>query len=237
MKDRMLIRSYTPTKPLLPNTESKSKSNSEGKDKDGGKDKEGAMRDGTGTFELTVKTYFPTEDQPGGAMSNLLDCMPLGEEVEVRGPTGEIEYNGHGRFVISGKEYNFSRVNLVLGGSGVTPGYALVARAMLDEKDGTEIRVVDANKSEGDILLKDELEEFDRGSAGRLRVTHILSHPGETWEGRKGHVDGELMKEVLFEPGKGTGVFLCGPPGMIQKAVVPVLREWGFREGEDVFGF
>lgn len=231
MKDRMLIRSYTPTKPLLPDTETNSG------DKDKGEDREKAVCDGTGTFELTVKTYFPTEEQPGGAISNILDCMPLGEEIEIRGPTGEIEYKDHGRFVISGKEYTFSRVNLVLGGSGITPGYALLARAILDKDDETEIRVVDANKSEGDILLKDALDEYERKSEGRLKITHILSHPGEEWEGRKGHVDAELIKEVLFEPGKGTGVFLCGPPGMVQKAALPALREWGFKEGEDVFGF
>lgn len=227
MKDRMLIRSYTPTKPLLPDRDANS----------GYKEKDGNVCDGTGTFELTVKTYFPTEEQPGGAMSNILDCMPLGEEIEIRGPTGEIEYKGHGCFVISGKEYRFSRVNLVLGGSGITPGYALLARAMMDKDDKTEIRVVDANKSEGDILLKDALGGFERESEGRLKVTHILSHPEEGWEGRKGHVDAGLIREVLFGPGKETGVFLCGPPGMIQKVALPALREWGFREGEDVFGF
>jgi nitrate reductase (NAD(P)H) len=108
---------------------------------------------------------------------------------------------------------------------------------MMDKDDKTEIRVVDANKSEGDILLKDALDGFERESEGRLKVTHILSHPEEGWEGRKGHVDAGLIREELFEPGKETGVFLCGPPGMIQKVALPALREWGFREGEDVFGF
>ena len=45
-----------------------------------------------GTFELVVKTYFPDGNQPGGVMGNILDCMPIGEEIEVRGPTGEVEY-------------------------------------------------------------------------------------------------------------------------------------------------
>jgi nitrate reductase (NAD(P)H) len=220
----MLIRSYTPTKPLLPST-STSDSNTPG------------SRDGAGTFELTVKTYFPTAAQPGGAMSNILDCMPLGEEIEIRGPTGEIVYEGNGAFTISGKRYQFDKINLVLGGSGITPGYALVARALMEPGDETQIRVVDANKTEGDILLKDELNGLEKGSAGRLRVTHVLSHPADGWEGRKGHVDEGVIREALFEPGEKTGVFLCGPPGMIQKAALPALREWGFREDENVFGF
>ncbi|KAJ4991807.1 nitrate reductase [Stagonosporopsis vannaccii] len=224
MKDRMLIRSYTPTKPLLPDSKAINNKNQE-------------LRDGNGTFELTVKTYFPTDEQPGGAMSNILDCMPIGEEIEIRGPTGEIEYHGNGSFTISGKEYKFTRINLVLGGSGITPGYALIARAMLSPDDRTEIRVVDANKSEKDILLKEALDGFEKESGGRLKITHVLSHPSDAWKGKTGHVNADIIKEALFEPRKNTGVFLCGPPAMIQKAALPALRDWGFKEDENIFGF
>lgn len=225
LKDRMLIRSYTPTRPLLP---------------DGPSDNEGneqAVKDGSGTFELTVKTYFPTDAQPGGAMSNILDCMPIGEEIEVRGPTGEIVYNGNGSFTISGKEYTFNKINLVLGGSGITPGYSLIARALLASSDKTQIRVVDANKSEKDILLREKLDGFEKDSDGRLKITHVLSHPSDEWTGKKGHVNPDIIKESLFEPRPETGVFLCGPPAMIQKAALPALKDWGFKEDANVFGF
>ncbi|KAB8336849.1 hypothetical protein FH972_021157 [Carpinus fangiana] len=225
LNDRMLIRSYTPTKPLLPDRS------------DNGKANEQEVKDGSGTFELTVKTYFPTDAQPGGAMSNILDCMPIGEEIEIRGPTGEIIYDGNGSFTISGKEYTFSRINLVLGGSGLTPGYSLIARALLSSGDKTHVRVIDANKSEKDILLREKLDEFEKNSDGRLKVTHVLSHPSDEWTGKKGHVNPDIIKESLFEPGEETGVFLCGPPAMIQKAALPALKDWGFKEDENVFGF
>jgi nitrate reductase (NAD(P)H) len=227
LMDRMLIRSYTPTKPLLPDSS----------EQNGGNEDHNDARDGSGTFELTVKTYFPTDAQPGGAMSNILDCMPIGEEIEIRGPTGEIVYNGNGSFTISGREYTFNKINLVLGGSGITPGYSLIARALLDSGDKTEIRVVDANKSEKDILLKEELEKFEKESGGRLEVMHVLSHPSEDWNGTKGHVNADIIKSALFKPGQKTGVFLCGPPAMIQKAALPALKDWGFKEDENVFGF
>jgi nitrate reductase (NAD(P)H) len=218
----MLIRSYTPTKPLLPGGSTAAAEN---------------LKDGAGTFELTVKTYFPSDAQPGGAMSNILDCMPIGEEIEIRGPTGEIVYNGNGSFTISGKDCTFNKINLVLGGSGITPGYSLIARIMLSENDSTNVRVVDANKTEADILLKKELDGFVDGSNGRLTVTHVLSHPGEEWTGKKGHVNADIIKEALFEPDEAVGVFLCGPPAMIQKAALPALKDWGFEEGSNVFGF
>lgn len=198
--DRMLIRSYTPTRPILASEED-------------------------GSFDLVVKTYFPDDDQPGGAMGNLLDCMPIGEEVEVRGPTGGIRYEGKGRFTIEGKEHVFQRVTLVVGGSGVTPAWQLVWKVLRSEGDETKLRVIDANKSEGDILLKTELDGLVEDGKGQLVLTHVLSHPSEGWKGGvKGHVDGDVLRKYAFEPGRGSGVFLCGPPGMIQKGAQPALK-------------
>ncbi|KAJ4118739.1 hypothetical protein NW768_010800 [Fusarium equiseti] len=228
MLDRMLIRSYTPTKPLLPAAEEdRTAINGNG---DG-------LRDGTGTFELTVKTYFPDENQPGGALSNILDCMPIGEEVELRGPTGEISYHGNGNFTIEGQERHFEHISLVLGGSGITPGYSLIARILLSNGDKTKIKVVDANKTEADILLKKELDEFEKTSNGQLMITHVLSHPDDGWTGKKGHVNEDIIKKCLFEPSERSAVFLCGPPGMIQKAALPALKDWGYVEDKNMFGF
>ncbi|RYP39896.1 hypothetical protein DL767_002015 [Monosporascus sp. MG133] len=113
------------------------------------------VRDGDGTFDLTIETYFPGDKQPGGAMSNILDFLPIGEQVELPGPTGEILYNGKGNFMI----------------------------------EGQKLRVVDANKSEKDILLRVDVDKFQTKSRGQLSVTHDLSHPGDSWEGFKGHVN------------------------------------------------
>lgn len=251
MKDKMLIRSYTPTKPLLPDPDEASSNGNQGsQDTNNNKNKNTSsggpsseiqsLQDGIGSFEVVVKTYFPSDQQPGGAMSNILDCMPLGEEVEIRGPTGEIVYNGGGKFIIEGQERRFQKISLVLGGSGITPGYALIARTVLEQQqqEGVQVRVVDANKSEQDILLKEELDWFVDQGQGRLQVTHVLSHPSsDEWQGKKGHVDAGLLKEALFPPGEGSVVFLCGPPGMIQKAALPALKEWGYVEDENCFGF
>lgn len=218
----MLIRSYTPTKPLMPDPR---KAEEGGKQMDGNVSRETKeAQDGQGIFELVVKTYFPTSDQPGGAMSNILDCIPEGEEVELRGPTGEIVYNGNGIFTIEGEQRTFKNISLVVGGSGLTPGYALIARAIMGAGEDVRVRVVDANKSESDILLRDELDKFVRESQGRLQITHVLSHPSEGWKGKTGHVNADIIKQSLFPPEEGSAVFLCGPPAMIQKAALPALK-------------
>jgi nitrate reductase (NAD(P)H) len=65
----MAVRQYTPIKPVLSDEED-------------------------GTFQLLVKTYFPNESSfpPGGTVSNWLDILQVGDEMDVKGPTGEIEY-------------------------------------------------------------------------------------------------------------------------------------------------
>lgn len=209
MKDKMLIRSYTPTRPILTNDED-------------------------GTFELVVKIYYPNDQQPGGAFSNFIDTMPLGESVDVRGPTGEIKYLGNGKFEIEGEERKFDKVSLILGGSGITPGYQLLERVMREKDDKTQVRVVDANKSEKDILLKDELEKMQ---GDQIKITHVLSHPSDDWKGIKGHVNEDIIKKNCFAPEKGAAVFLCGPPAMIQKAALPALKDWGYEEDVNCFGF
>lgn len=215
--DRLVVRPYTPTRPVFEKEED-------------------------GTFDLVVKTYRPDKAQPGGTMSNILDCLRPGEEIEVKGPTGEIKYVGQGKFLVDKKEYHFSKVSLVLGGSGITPGYQLISRILRakdlgEDEDTTALRVVDANKTEGDILLRDELGEFAKKHPDQFQISHILSHPGDDWQGEKGHVSKEILEKYTFSPEKGTVALLCGPPTMIQKVVLPALQEMGYEEDANLFGF
>lgn len=258
MQDKMLIRSYTPTRPLIPASSSNSvhPNGTQQDDSPNGH----AMEDGQGTFQLVVKTYFPTSQTPGGAMSNLLDCVPLGSKVEIKGPPCEITYQGAGHFTIEGSTRTFTKISLILGGSGITPGYALIARIISTGDEAIELRVIDANKSEKDILLHDELSRIEEMSEGRLKVTHILSHPDESWKGLKGHVNEHSIKGHLFAPGEDSVALLCGPPTMVQKAALPALKgmceslvdcsshmmmaslttartDWGYVEDVNVFGF
>lgn len=218
MLDKMLIRSYTPTRPIT-------------------------QSDDDGTFDLTVKTYFPDENQPGGAFSTFLHELPVGYTVDVCGPTGEIEYLGNSTFKIEGEEKRFSKINLVLGGSGVTPGFSLIERIRLEEKENKkkkqnnkngdnsppQVRIIDANKTEDDILLHSQLDEAEADSPdGGIKITHVLSHPKDkdSWikkGGLTGHVNDEIIRKSLFEPAEDAVVFLCGPPGLIQKAVIPAV--------------
>lgn len=215
--DSMVVRSYTPTRPVFEEEED-------------------------GTFDLIVKTYFPSKVQPGGTMSNILDCLRPGEQVEVKGPTGEIIYAGNGKFLIDNKEVHFHNVSLVMGGSGITPGYQLIVHILAsgrngEGRDGTQLRAVDANKTEDDILLREEFDQMAKDNPDQFKMTHVLSHADDEWKGERGHVTKELLQKSLFGPGENNVALLCGPPAMIQNAVLPALKEMGYEEDKNVFGF
>ena len=51
------------------------------------------------------------------------------------------------------------------------------------------------------------------------------------------HVADGTLQKYAFGHEKENLALLCGPPAMIQKAVLPALREIGYKEDENLFGF
>lgn len=210
--DRLITRTYTPVRPIMDEEDD-------------------------GTFDLVVKTYYPDANQPGGTMSNILDCLRIGQEVEVKGPAGDIRYHGNGEFMIENTSYKFNNITLILGGSGVTPGFQVISRILRDENDKTKVKVIDANNTEADILLRGDFEEFSKKHPDQFEITYVLTFPDENWKGYKGFVTEDIIKKHAFEPADKNVALLCGPPAMIQKAVLPALKDWGYEEDRNVFGF
>ena len=95
------------------------------------------------------------------------------------------------------------------------------------------------NKSENGTLLKEQMGKFAKEHGEQFKVCHVLSHPSVRWKGIKRHVNECIIKENVFAPdgGKESAVFLYGPPAMMQKDALPVLKDWGYEEEKDCFGF
>ncbi|KAE8648403.1 hypothetical protein Csa_018579 [Cucumis sativus] len=119
--------------------------------------------DQMGYFELVVKVYFKNVHPKfpnGGIMSQFLDNMEVGSTVEVKGPLGHIEYTGRGNFTVHGKPRFAKRLAMLAGGTGITPIYQIVQAILKDPEDETEMFVVYANRTEDDILLREELDTW-----------------------------------------------------------------------------
>ncbi|GAB1206117.1 hypothetical protein APSETT445_004798 [Aspergillus pseudonomiae] len=156
-----------------------------------------------GRMELVVKTY------PNGFMSQYLASLAIGDKADFRGPGGKMKYT----------RYLTREIGMIAGGSAVCT----------TEKDNTKISLLFANKTEDDILLRKELDEYAQKFPHKFKVWYIVDTPPPVWQYGTGRIDENLIKKRLPSPnGEDSKILLCGPPGM-QKAMVNTLVGLGFR--------
>ncbi|KAF2138382.1 uncharacterized protein K452DRAFT_353213 [Aplosporella prunicola CBS 121167] len=156
-----------------------------------------------GRLELVIRCY------PDGLLTGkYLAHLNVGDEVEFRGPKGAMRY----------RKGWAKRIGMIAGGTGITPMYQVIRAICEDERDTTEIRLIYANRSEGDILLRKELETFARRYPKNFRMWYMLDQAPEGWEYGTGYVTAEVMREHLHPAGEDSKVMLCGPPGMVNAA-------------------
>jgi len=149
-------------------------------------------------IEFIIKTY-PEHD---GATDKLLE-VNAGEELILHDVFGTIAYRGEGLFIA--------------GGAGITPFIAILRD--LERKNAIAgNKLIFANKTVNDIILKDELE----GLLGE-NLVHILSG-----EEASGVAHGFITKEFLRDHIDDTHqrFYLCGPPPMMD-AVAQHLHDLG----------
>lgn len=185
-----------------------------------------------GYVDLVIKVYarnvhpkFPK----GGKMSQYVDAMNIGDTIAFRGPTGKLQYLGNGNFTIKrpnkqSTELQSDHINMIAGGSGITPMLQLV-REILDRANETTIKIalLFANQSENDILLRNELDSFANKYPDNFKVWYTVDTASESWKYSIGFVNADMIREHLYPPTKKTVVLMCGPPPMINYACIPNL--------------
>lgn len=167
-----------------------------------------------GRMELLIKTY------PDGKLtSQYLANLELGDQVLFRGPKGAMKY----------RPGMCKRIGMIAGGTGITPMYQLIRAICEHERDTTEISLIYANRTEGDILLRAELEDFARRFPRQFKLHYMLDEAPEEWAYGTGYVTPGVMKERLPAPAEDAAIMLCGPPGMVNAAKKGLVAA-GFRE-------
>ncbi|KAJ4800969.1 Nitrate reductase [Rhynchospora pubera] len=201
--------------------------------------------DEVGYFELLIKVYFKGEHPKfpnGGLMSQYLDSLPIDSFIEIKGPLGHIEYTGQGDFLINGKPRFAKRLAMIAGGTGITPMYQ-VAQAILQDHpdDETEMDLVYANRTEDDILLREELDKWAREYPNRFRVWYVIDQvkrPEDGWPFSVGFITESILREHIPMGGdEETLALACGPPPMIQFAVQPNLEKMKYDLAKSFFQF
>ncbi|KAJ0421224.1 hypothetical protein BJY00DRAFT_323439 [Aspergillus carlsbadensis] len=161
-----------------------------------------------GVLELVIKCY------PDGLLTGrYLANLQIGDHVQFRGPKGAMKYT----------KGLCKKIGMIAGGTGITPMYQLIRAICEDATDLTEISLIYANRTEDDILLREELEGFAQAYPRNLKVWYTLDVPPGDWSFGTGYVTAEIMKERLPPSAPDTKIMLCGPPGMVnasKKALV-----------------
>jgi cytochrome-b5 reductase len=165
-----------------------------------------------GRLELTIKIY------PQGKLTPWLSKLQIGDVAEIRGPKGEMKY--HKNLV--------KELGMIAGGTGITPMFQIIRRICEDPRDDTKTTLVYANKTEEDILLRKELDDF-ASKYEQFKIHYVLSSPDEKWQGPKGRVSKDMVEKWLPAPaGMDTKVLVCGPDAMME-SMVGMLEERGFK--------
>jgi len=190
-----------------------------------------------GYIDLVVKVYFKNvhpKFPEGGKMSQHLEAMKIGETIDVRGPSGLLEYRGRNAFAIKPDKKSLpnlviaKKVNMIAGGTGITPMLQLVRQVTRDPQDSTQLALIFANQTETDILLRPELEDIAAQFPDTFKLWYTVDRPTEGWKYSSGFVSAEIMSAHLFPPADDTITLMCGPPPMINFACQPNLDKLGY---------
>eukprot|EP00933_Yihiella_yeosuensis_P036439 TRINITY_DN3018_c1_g2_i1.p1 TRINITY_DN3018_c1_g2~~TRINITY_DN3018_c1_g2_i1.p1 ORF type:complete len:319 (+),score=79.64 TRINITY_DN3018_c1_g2_i1:90-1046(+) len=196
--------------------------------------------DVTGYVDLVVKVYKPgTVKMPdgkeatwedGGKLGLYLDGKKPGDWVEIMGPLGVNEYLGKGMFKLPGRTVSVKHVGMMAGGTGLTPMLQVVQAALRDGGDTCNFYMIYANKTEDDILCREQLDDLARNSKGRFKLYYTLDFPPNGWKHKQGFITQDMIKECLPPPGNDTLILMCGPPPMIEFACKKNLEALGYQK-------
>ena len=159
---------------------------------------------GDSYLEFTIKIY----KGHNGFTEKLMD-VNTGDEFIIHEVFGTINYQGPGLFIA--------------GGAGITPFISIFRQLKLENKLVGNTLLF-ANRTEQDIILKDELDEM----LGQNHVD-ILSNPASGLPGT--HIDKDLIKQFLTQ--KTEYCYICGPDEFVA-AMKDNLLELGIAESQIV---
>lgn len=149
-------------------------------------------------LEFTIKLY----DNPEG-LTNKLKSITPGAEFEISTAWGAIEYKGEGVFIA--------------GGAGVTPFISIFRHLKQQHKLGNNVLIF-SNKTEADIILKDEFSEMLDGKF----INVITSQPGTKYYDKR--IDKSFLRNTIQNFNQH--FYVCGPDEFI-KSILDALTALG----------
>ncbi|KAH3687250.1 hypothetical protein WICPIJ_001766 [Wickerhamomyces pijperi] len=163
-----------------------------------------------GFFDILVKSYAD------GDVSKKFGGLNPGQFVQFKGPVGRFNYVTN----------HVKKLGMIAGGSGITPILKVISEIVTTPEDQTEISIIYANKTENDILLFDELNQF-AAKYPNFTINYTLETPEAGWTGDVGYITKEMVEKHLPAPSDDVRILICGPQGL-KKLATEITEELGF---------
>ena len=167
--------------------------------------------------ERTDRVAFTVK--AAGDFTSAIGSLEPGTTVYLDGPHGAFCIDRH-----EGPGFVF-----IGAGVGVTPLMSML-RTLADRGDTRPCYLFLGNRDQDSITFREEIEGLE--SRLNLEAVHVLSHPGEGWQGEKGHLDAAILDRYLPARRERLQYFICGPERMMD-AVEGALSKLGI-SGEHV---
>jgi len=151
----------------------------------------------------------------GGLVSNyLLDTVRVGQQLEVMAPLGN--------FTLQPSPKSARSIVLVGAGSGITPLMSIL-KAVLREEPLSHVLLVYGNRTEDNVIFREQLKQLQSQSSGRLQVEHVFSQPANPAASpHTGRLNRTMLLRILEQrhqfPAEQAEYYLCGPEGMMTEA-------------------
>lgn len=153
------------------------------------------------------------------AFKRVLKSMPLGSEIEVKGPYGRMTLHE-----------DPSRPAVILtGGIGITPFRSIALDAAV-RTSGHSIYLFYSNRRPEDAAFLDELKTLSQSNPNHAFVPTMTAAAGSTkpWTGETGYINAEKLERLVGDL-KRPIYYIAGPAGMVS-AMRKTLAEAGVDE-------
>jgi len=153
-----------------------------------------------GKLELLVKKYQK------GLMTNHIFNLKVGDTLAMKGPIPNIAYTPN----------EYEHIGMIMGGSGITPGYQVMQAIDNNPEDKTKVTLLFSNVTEEDILLRKEFEAMQKRKPDQFKVVFTLDKPPSGWKGPSGFLTADVLGKNLPPAGLADKIkiMVCGPPPM-----------------------
>ncbi|MFH1594631.1 MAG: FAD-dependent oxidoreductase [Candidatus Omnitrophota bacterium] len=154
-----------------------------------------------------------TKRMTGSDFSKALKELKIGDPAKIKMPLGSFKLK---------EEYK--KVAFISGGIGITPVRS-ICKFATDKKLPTDIVVLYGNKTEEDIVFRQDFDDMKKNNPN-LRVVYTLTQESIDkggWGGRRGYIDKGFIIEEIPDYEKRV-FYICGPPAMVAH-LVAVLKD------------